>query len=509
MPHVFVAGLVHETHTVLGERTGLDAFEHTLWLRGEAMLARCDGDASPMGGALEVPTARGWQVYSSRYGTAMPSGTVTDDVLETWWDDVQQDLSAALTEGIDGILLILHGAMTFQGFADGEGEILRRIRRVLTDRLGDQEGVRFPIAADLDLHANFSFDMAEHATLFTCYREKPHTDAREAGIRAAQLLDRVISERLTPQVVAVKPPVLYSPKGTASAADPVLAFESMARRLELDHPELLEVCVLPGFSYADIPCAGVSFCATTVGDVQQARAWLEPLADEALARTTEGNPLDPPIDEVMPKAVRFGRGPIGLVEPSDNIGGGTPGDGTGILAAFLRYEVDNAVVVINDPAVAAACHEVSEGDRLQLSIGAKLDRFHGDPMALEVKLENLTDGRFTLENEKSHLASLVGRHVDMGPSAVVRHQGVRILLTTYKTPPMDLGQLRSQGIVPEDLHMVGIKAAVAHRAAYDPILAKTYYVDTPGLGSSDLRRFSFRNIPRPMAPLDRPGGYSP
>ena len=68
-----------------------------------------------------------------------------------------------------------------------------------------------------------------------------------------------------------------------------------------------------------------------------------------------------------------------------------------------------SVVVINDPAVAAACHEVSEGDRLQLSIGAKLDRFQGDPMALEAKLENLTDGRFTLENEKSHLASLVGR----------------------------------------------------------------------------------------------------
>ena len=40
MPHVFVAGLVHETHTFLIERTGLDAFEHTLWLRGEAMLAR-------------------------------------------------------------------------------------------------------------------------------------------------------------------------------------------------------------------------------------------------------------------------------------------------------------------------------------------------------------------------------------------------------------------------------------------------------------------------------------
>ena len=117
-------------------------------------------------------------------------------------------------------------------------------------------------------------------------------------------------------------------------------------------------------------------------------------------------------------------------------------------------------------------------------------------------MENLTDGKFDLENPNSHLASLVGRHVDMGPSAVVRHQGVRILLTTLKTPPMDLGQLRSQGIVPEELYMVGIKAAVSHKAAYDPILRASFYVDTPGLGSSDVRRFTYCNIPRPIAPLD-------
>jgi microcystin degradation protein MlrC len=80
--------------------------------------------------------------------------------------------------------------------------------------------------------------------------------------------------------------------------------------------------------------------------------------------------------------------------------------------------------------------------------------------------------------------------------------GIHILLTTHKTPPMDLGQLRSQGIVPEELYMVGIKAAVSHKAAYDPILAASYYVDTPGLGSSDLRRFPYTHLRRPMRPLD-------
>ena len=112
-----------------------------------------------------------------------------------------------------------------------------------------------------------------------------------------------------------------------------------------------------------------------------------------------------------------------------------------------------------------ACHSVGFGDRLQLAIGGKVDRLHGPTLTLDVEVENLTDGKFDLENPNSHLASLVGRHVDMGPSAVVRHRGVRILLTTLKTPPMDLGQLRSQGIVPEELYMVGIKAAVSHKAA--------------------------------------------
>jgi len=75
-------------------------------------------------------------------------------------------------------------------------------------------------------------------------------------------------------------------------------------------------------------------------------------------------------------------------------------------------------------------------------------------------------------------------------------------LTTHKTPPMDLGQLRSQGLRPEDLYLIGIKAAISHKAAYDPILRASFYADTPGLGSSDLRRFPYRHLPRPVAPLD-------
>jgi microcystin degradation protein MlrC len=500
---VLIAGLVHETHTFLAETTGLPAFEATLWVRGQDMLQKCGGDASPMGGALDVAEANDWDVIPSRYGAAMPSGTVTDDILEMWWTQVRADLDAALAAGgLDGVLLILHGAMVFASHPDGEGEVLRRVRMHLRDRLG-ATGDTVPISADLDLHANTSDLMVTNASVLTAYRKNPHTDARDAGTRAAQFLERLMASREATRIVRLAPPVIYSPKGTGTDVEPMVSLQRTARRLEEEHPEFLEVCVFGGFAYADIDCVGVSFLATTTGDAEAARSSLQWLADEALSRWQEGNPLDPPTDEIMKQVLASGQaGPIGLIEPSDNIGGGTPGDGTGILDAFLRFEVDNAVVILNDPDAAAACHAHSVGDRLTLAMGGKADRFHGATITLEVVLENLTNGRFDLENERSHLASLVGRHVDMGPSAVVRAGGIRILLTTHKTPPMDLGQLRSQGIVPEELYLVGIKAAVSHKAAYDPILTASYYVDTPGLGSSDLRRFPYKHVRHPIRPLD-------
>src|SRR5947209_20147565 len=97
---------------------------------------------------------------------------------------------------------------------------------------------------------------------------------------------------------------------------------------------------------------------------------------------------------------------------------------------------------------------------------------------------------------------MAGDCFDMGPCAVVRHEGLTILLTSNKTPPFDLGQWRSQGIEPEELSVIAVKAAVAHRRVYDPIAAAHYTVETPGPCSSNLKSFAFRHVKRPVFPLD-------
>ena len=77
-----------------------------------------------------------------------------------------------------------------------------------------------------------------------------------------------------------------------------------------------------------------------------------------------------------------------------------------------------------------------------------------------------------------------------------------VLLTRRRTPPFDLGPWRSQVVDTEDLFVVGVKASIEHRPAYDPIAKASYTVDLPGPCAEDLRRLPFERVSRPIYPLD-------
>ena len=159
-------------------------------------------------------------------------------------------------------------------------------------------------------------------------------------------------------------------------------------------------------------------------------------------------------------------------------------------------------LLLNFTDIRSVAHTYSRG-QARLSLGGK--GFLGDPGPLKISVEllALNNGHFELEDVHSHLASMCGTQIDMGPSAMVRHGQVTILITSRATPPFNLGQLRSQGIEPKDFHFIGVKAAVGHRQAYDPITATSFCVSTPGPCSSDLPSFPYRYIRRPIRPLDK------
>jgi microcystin degradation protein MlrC len=487
---ILFAGLFHETHCFTPDVTGLEQFRIE---RGDEILRR-RGDGSQIDGFLEVAEREGWSVIPACAYTATPSGVVADAVVDAFWGELEPVARAAGRDGVDGIFLSLHGAMVSQSLDDVEGEMLARLRAL--PGLGE-----VPLFGVFDLHANFSDAMARHANGLVCYRENPHIDARDSAVRAADLLARCLAGGARPKMVNRNLPIVWPPTGTGTADTPMRDLEALARRLEAETPDLWALNVVAGFAFGDAEAAGVAVSAVAT-DSAAAEAALGRLAALAAELRAEGLRPERTPDEVLAEILPIARGPVVMVEPSDNIGGGAPGNGTGLLRAFLRHNVVDAAVIIADAEAVAATAEAAIGDTLRLAIGGKDNPLDAGPVELEVILESRSDGRFTLEDLNSHLAASQGRHIGMGPCAVVRHAGIRILLTTLKTPPFDLGQLRSQGIVPEALKLIAVKAAVAHRRAYDPIAVASYTVSTPGPCSSDPTALPYRRLRRPIFPLD-------
>jgi microcystin degradation protein MlrC len=488
---VFVAGLFHETNTFAEGAMTLADFRV---LRGEEMWSAL-GDGSPLGAFLDFAKQAGWELVHAMDMRATPGPMAEPAVLALF----EGEFAAAADEArdLDAIFLILHGAMATAECADVEG-------RVLANIAAHPKLAGLPVFGVLDLHGNISQAMAEHSNGLLAYRLNPHTDAAETAMRAARLLDQSFADREPRRTVRVETSIVWPPTGTGTAASPMRDLEEIAREEERDGIDAVNV--FAGFSHADTPDTGVSFsivyqpARVSSGRLEEVSERLRTAAQE---RREQGAPAEWELEAAIDDALARRLFPTCLVEPADNIGGGTAGDGTAILRALQRRSLRGSGVVLNDPEAVAALREAPAGSTREVAIGGRGFRLDPGPVQLTATVLRHSDGRFELEDPHSHLASLAGLQIEMGPCTVLESvEGVLILLTSRRTPPMDLGQWRSQGIEPRDLKFIGVKAAVAHRQAYDPIARASYWVRTPGACASDLRTLPYRLIRRPVFPLD-------
>eukprot|EP00913_Durusdinium_trenchii_P008866 g8332.t1 len=335
----------------------------------------------------------GWELVPAIDMRATPSATVADDVFEQWWNEFREITVREIDQGLDGINLILHGAMACESIRDVEGELIERIRKLPNASI-------LPICGVLDLHGNISPPTFELTQGLVAYRNNPHTDSHESSIRGARLLERILTTGEMPVSVWHQPPVVWPPTGTGTADDPMRTLESMARAIEERIPEIAVVNVFGGFSFADTEHTGISFSAVTFGDPEIACAEIQKLGDWAVEHRETGNVVDPELAEVLPEIrqlVRDRKGPVAIVEPADNIGGGAPGDATTVLRALIESKIDDAAVVINDPEAVARLQSVETGETEYLvkdKSGKKIraldwissgPRYRGEPWFLKTR----------------------------------------------------------------------------------------------------------------------------
>ena len=417
---------------------------------------------------------------------ATPSGPVTDDFL----DEATSGIILETKQGqVDGLLVALHGAMVTPKHPSADTEVLRRLREAFPDK---------PIVATLDYHGNVSPRMADYADALVGYQTYPHVDQRQRGILAAELMTRTIKKEIRPTTAVAKRSMILNLLGQDTNREPMTSLMAKARQAERK-PGMLTVSIMAGFPYADVPDMGPAVIAVHDGDRERAKAVAEELAEQMWQVRHELYVPCPTPKEAVDLALASDRTPVLLIDLGDNIGGGSAGDGTVLLAEILSRRTSGVIVVLYAPEAVKAAKNLGVGGFFTGRVGGKLDKLHGEPVRVSGTIRFFHDGRW-VETEARHGGR---RHNDQGSTVVLTIDGPNTLvLNSLRTPPFSLGQLTSLGLDPQAARIIVVKAAVAYKAAYEPVAGRIVEVDTPGVTASNPKHFDYRHIARPMFPLD-------
>ena len=490
-PIITLAGLFHETNTFA---EGLSKLSDFSLMQGEELLAE-RGNVSPLGGFFEVADAHACELRPVIDLRAIPGPMVADEVVEYFLKHLLGDLRACRP---DALFMVLHGAMVCESEDDVEGHVLSKIR--------EEMGSGFPIFGVYDLHANVSEKMTQSASGLIAYRENPHRDAFAAAKDAALLMFDSLESNKPCHMALRSVPVLLTPIQTGTDDLPMSAMEAEARVLENEFPGIAALNINAGFAYADTADTSLSFSAVVWADGTAEDAFD---ALEAVLGRVGLPESDPPqtIQDALSEVSDTSPEMTLLVEDADNIGGGASGKSTTLLRELIAADCHSAAVAICDPELVESLESTSIGQCASVVFSGLGGRFHEDPLRVKAVLIARSSGHFDLEDIHSHLASACGRSYEMGPSVVLQIGGIEVLVTSRKTPPMDLGMWHSQGIEIESKRIVGIKAAVSHRQAFAGIATKELHIDTPGPCSNVLSQFEYKKVRRPVFPLD-PDAYT-
>jgi len=482
---VAVGGIYHESNTFFSQPMTMERFAESQLHYGVDVPRQWRGTCSEMAGFLEGADQFGFQAIPTLMAWGMPSGAVTKETFETLVNDLVTRLQAA--GPLDGVLLSLHGAMVSEDYQDADGEILRRVRASI--------GSEVPLVVTLDYHANLTEEMVRWPDALIGYDTYPHIDQVERGLEAAGLLNRMVREGLRPEMALARRPLLLHILCQSTERAPMAEVIEAAHECEHE-PGVISVTVAAGFPYTDVPHAG--FAVLAVGETRKvACAVAESMADMVWNRRAQFACDIPQPAAAVREAFAQPEGLIVLVDVGDNVGAGTPGDGTVLLAELLKQGAQRALVLLCDPEAVAACIAAGVRKQLTVKVGAKCDRHHGEPVEITGSVRLLNDGIYRNVGPMRD-----GVLEDQGRTAVVDTGGVLVTLTERRMPMWNLQQLRALGIEPTKLRIVVVKAAIAYRAAYGPIATRIIEVDTPGLAAADVRHFNYKRLERPMYPLD-------
>jgi microcystin degradation protein MlrC len=485
--NVLIARLNHETNTFSPVATKLAAFGPSY---GEQALRDNRGMRTAMAAMIERAERAGATLVTPVSAAANPSGPVDAAAYD--------ELCARIVEaaaGCDAVALDLHGAMVAENSDDGEGDLLARLRAAV--------GPGVPIAVALDLHANVTQKMIDHADVIVGYKTYPHIDIFETGAHAARLLFDRLEGRRRP-VVRWRPLPLMAHTLRSSDLEGAMRRAIEAARHEEQRAGVDAVSVFAGFSLSDIaaPCMSVVAVAE---NAHEAQAAADRIAARIWAERADFVYRSEPLADAIARAKALAEGatkPVLLLDHGDNCMSGGSCDTTDVLEAALAQGLEGiGVGPICDPQAVALLAEAGLGASLAIDLGNKLDApklgRKRPPMRLTGKVRFIGDGEYVITGP-----TYTGMRCRMGRSVLFDTGAARIVVTERTQEPWDLGVFECVALDPRQERFLLLKSRMYCRPVFGPISAGLVECDSDGVTSSNYALFPFTKLRRPVYPLD-------
>jgi microcystin degradation protein MlrC len=295
--------------------------------------------------------------------------------------------------------------------------------------------------------------------------------------------------------------MLEESNGGRTDAGPMIARLAAARDFE-ERADVFAVSINAGFASTDVADVGPTVLVTGEGNLDEHTVFAETLADDIWARRHEVLNDYLTVEAAAAYAAGFesAKGPLVIADYADNPGAGGYGDSTALLGAMLAAGVSDACFgpMVDGEAV-TLLQNARVGETIRLAVGGKTDiEFGGGPLILEGQLVSISDGHYVGDGP-----ILGGLRRSYGPTAVLLVDGIEILIVTIAQQMLDLQQFKAFGIEPEQKRVIALKSMQHFRAAFEPIAGNIIVCDSGALCTLHYERLPYRNVPRPIFPLDQ------
>jgi len=487
---IYIGGISNETNTFSPINMDIAQFKKAFWFVGKDVEKVKTTSKETRGTYDYLDAQDDVEIIPGFVAHGVTAGPVKEADYREMQELLLQTLRDALP--VDGVVLNMHGAMQSEECFDCEGDTFAKVREIV--------GPDVPITSSFDLHACISPEIVSVLDGCAAFQTYPHTDHAASGYNAARACVQLIREKVRPKKLYYTLPLVMAVENCNTNAGPIVPAIDMVKEL-LAQPEVLSGALNLTQPWLDVPDLGcqITMFVRPDADTDAISQKMKDILAYIWNNRKEFEVFVPDIDQVLDSCVDSPK-PVHISELGDIVAAGGASDSSVALRALLRHtEHRPACVTIMDKATVAKAKEIGIGNVGDFNIGGVVDQGYNTRAAVRAEV-------LFFNGDKVCPVGSVERGIpfDMGMRVTLKTaDDLYIIVSEYPNYNHDQAMMTTMNVQPMDMKVIIQKTHQMFKGGYEGMIGTALYADTEGFTDRNLPRLPFKNVKRPLYPLDQ------